>query len=149
MRRLPARALLIPGSLLLAGGLVLLTQLTPTSGHVPLILLAEVVQGFGAGLNGTPAVYTALSGVRPADTGVTSAMSSTSNQIGASVGTAVLSSIAASATASYLAANPTGAATGIAIVHGFATATAVGAALLFCGAVLVGLLVNVDPRQPG
>ena len=41
MRRLPARALLIPGTLLLAGGLALLTQLTSTSGYVPLILVAE------------------------------------------------------------------------------------------------------------
>jgi len=146
MRRLPARALLVPGSLLLAGGLALLAQLTPTSGYVPLILVAEVVQGFGAGLNGTPAVYTALSGVRPADTGVTSAMSSTSNQIGASVGTAVLSSIAASATAAYLASSPPGPAAGGAIVHGFATATAVGAVVLCVGAVLVGALVNADPR---
>ena len=146
MRRLPARALLTPGSLLLAIGLALLTQLTPTSGYAPLILLAELVLGFGAGLNGTPAIYTALSGVRPADTGVTSAMSSTSNQIGASVGTAVLSSIAASATAAYLASHPTGSTTGFAIVHGFAIATAVGAVVLCVGAVLIGLLVTADPR---
>ena len=145
MNRLPARYLLVPGLLLLAAGLILLSQLTPDTAYAPLILVAELVLGFGAGLNGTPAIYTALSGTPTVDTGVTSAMSSTSNQIGASIGTAALSTIAAGATTSYLASHTAVAAT-TAIVHGFATATTVGAVVLFAGALLVGLLVDADPR---
>ena len=74
-------------------------------------------------------------------------MSSTSNQIGASVGTALLSTVAASATASYLASRALEANSTAAIVHGFAIATALGGVLLLAGAVLVGLLVDTDPRR--
>jgi hypothetical protein len=111
MNRLPARYLLTPGLLLLAAGLVLLSQLTPDTAYAPLILVAELVLGFGAGLNGTLAIYAALSGTAAADTGVTSAMSSTSNQIGASIGTAALSTMAAGATTSYMASHAAVAAT--------------------------------------
>jgi hypothetical protein len=145
MNRLPARYLLTPGLLLLAAGLVLLSQLTPDTAYAPLILVAELVLGFGAGLNGTPAIFLALSGTPTIDTGVTSAMSSTSNQIGASIGTAALSTIAASATTSYLASHAAVTATS-AIVRGFTTATTVGALVLLAGALLVGFLVNADPR---
>jgi hypothetical protein len=112
--------------------------------------VAQILLGFGDGINGTPALNAALSGVAAEDTGVTSAMSSTSNQIGASIGIALLSTIAASATASSAAIHgrPGGSAAA-AIVHGFTTATAWGAVVLVAGALLVGLLVNTDPgREP-
>ena len=72
-------------------------------------------------------------------------MSSTSNQIGASIGTAALSTIAAGATSSYLVTHTAASAT-TATVLGFTTATALGVFVLFVGALLVGLLVNADPR---
>ena len=147
MPRVPARYLLTPGLLLCGAGNVLLAGLTAGSSYFPLILVAQLLLGFGAGLNGTPALGAALSGVAPVDTGVTSAMSSTSNQIGASIGTALLSTIAASATASYLAVQGLHGAPATAIVHGFTTATAWGAIVLLAGALLVGLLVNADPRR--
>ncbi len=144
--RLPARLALTPALLLLSAGLALLAQMSPDTGYLPLIFCAQVGLGFGAGMNGTPAIYTALSGTEARDAGVTSAMSSTSQQIGASIGTAALSAIAASATASYAGAHPT-AATGAAIVHGFTTALAGGALVLFLGALVVGLLVNARPES--
>jgi len=141
MPRLPARRLLTPGLLSCSVGLVLLSQMGPTTGYAPLILVAELFLGFGAGLNGTPAINAALSGVAAADTGVTSAMSSTSNQIGASLGSAALSTIAAGATASYAGSGGASAA----IVHGFTTATAVSALVVFVGALVVGAMVDIDP----
>lgn len=147
MRRLPARVLLTAGLFLLAGGLALLARLSPVSGYVPLILATELAMGFGAGLNGTPAIYTALSATPTADTGVTSAMSSTSNQIGASIGTAALSTIAAGASASFLAAHPQATSTA-ALVAGFTTATALGSGVVLVGALLVATLVRSDPVRP-
>jgi EmrB/QacA subfamily drug resistance transporter len=146
MPRVPARYLLAAGLLLAAAGLVLLTRLTPASGYAPLILSAQLLIGFGAGLNGTPALAAALSGVAPRDTGVTSAMSSASNQIGASIGTAVLSTVAVLASGSYLAAHG-GSAGAVAAVAGFASAMGWGAAVLVAGALLVALLVDADPRR--
>jgi fucose permease len=136
-----------PGLLLCAAGMLLLAQLTPASAYVPLILGAVVLIGLGGGLAGAPALHAALSSVAPADASVTSAMSSTSNQLGASVGTALLSTVAASATASYLASHALRASSTAAIVHGFATATALGGVVLLAGALLVGLLVDADPRR--
>ena len=144
MPRLPARVLLVPGLLLCAAGNGLLATLSPASGYFPLIFAAQLLLGLGAGLNGTPALGTALSRIEPRDTGVASAMSSTSNQIGASIGTALLGAIAAGATAGY-AASHGGVAGAAAAVHGFAAATATSAVLLLAGAALVGLLVDEDP----
>jgi len=145
MPRMPARRLLTPGLLSCSFGLVLLGQMTPATSYMPLIFIAQLFLGFGAGLNGTPAINAALSGVRAADTGVTSAMSSTSNQIGASIGTAVLSTVAAGATASFAG----GGGQSAALVHGFTTATFIGSIVVFAGALVVGSLVDVNPARGG
>jgi EmrB/QacA subfamily drug resistance transporter len=145
MPRMPARRLLTPGLLSCSFGLVLLSQMTPATSYMPLIFIAQLFLGFGAGLNGTPAINAALSGVLTADTGVTSAMSSTSNQIGASIGTAVLSTIAAGATASFAGSGGEPAA----LVHGFTTATFIGSIVVFAGALVVGSLVDVNPARGG
>ena len=79
---------------------------------------------------------------------MTSAMTNTSQQIGASIGTALLNTIAAAATATYLAAHQRG--TGVqarATVHGYATASFWVAGIFLLAAVVAGVLINVDPRQ--
>ena len=53
-----------------------------------------------------PAINTATAGVRREDSGVASALVNTMQQVGGSIGTSVLSTIALTATASYLAAHP-------------------------------------------
>ena len=72
-------------------------------------------------------------------------MSSTSNQIGSSIGIALLNSIAVSATGAYLAAHGQKAAPIVAVIHGFAVALAWGAGIELVGALLVFLLVTVGP----
>jgi EmrB/QacA subfamily drug resistance transporter len=131
MHRVAPRALVAPGLLVAAGGLGLLTQLTPTSGYLTTILPAEVLLGLGIGCVFTPSIGVATSGVEPRLAGVAAATANTAMQIGSSVGTAVLNTVAVSATRGY-AGPPTEA-----LVHGFAAATGGAAVALVAGAVLV------------
>ena len=95
-----------------------------------------------------PCISTATQNAEPRDVGVTSATTNTSQQIGASIGTALLNTIAATATATYLA--PPGGADVVAraTVHGYATASAWAAGILVLAAVLAGVLINVHPGRP-
>jgi hypothetical protein len=125
------RALVAPGLVVAAGGLALLTQLTPSSGYLTVILPAELLVGLGIGCVFTPSIGVATSGIDPRLAGVAAATANTAMQIGSSVGTAVLNTVAVDATRGY-AGTPTEA-----LVHGFATATGGAAVALVAAAVLV------------
>jgi len=75
----------------------------------------------------------------------------TSQQVGGSVGTALLNTIAASATAGYLASRARGPLAGhLALVHGYSVATAVAAGILAAAAVFAAVLMNAGRTQaPG
>jgi hypothetical protein len=88
-----------------------------------------------------PAFSTATLGVGAREAGVASAVAGTSQQIGASVGTALLNTIAAAATAAYLAARPA-ATTATALVHGYAVAAGWAAAILVAAAALTFVLIT-------
>jgi hypothetical protein len=80
--------------------------------------------------------------------GITSATTNTSQQIGASVGTALLNTIAATATAAYLSTHPhTPAVAAQATVHGFAVASAWAAGSLTLAALLGGILIDAHPGR--
>ena len=90
-------------------------------------------------------------GVEPRDAGVASAMVNTSQQVGGAIGTALLNTIAATATASFVTAHMASvhgpadakAVKAQALVHGQSTGFYVAAAILAGVAVLAGLLINV------
>ncbi|MFD4786167.1 MFS transporter [Streptomyces sp. NPDC058459] len=102
MIRVPARLLMGPGFLLAALGMLLLTQLEIGSSYAALLLPAMVLLGLGMGTAFMPAMSLATQGVEPRDAGVASAMVNTSQQVGGAIGTALLNTIAASATTSYV-----------------------------------------------
>ena len=145
MPRMPARVLLGGGLLVAAAGLAVLTQLDPASGYLDTVLPAEVLVGIGMGALFPPAFSLAVRGVGPRDAGVASAVIGTATQVGSSIGTAVLNSIAVSATAAYLVGHS--GARSAALVHGYATATGWSAGLLVTMAVVV--LVLVDAPRAG
>ena len=104
---------------------------------------------FGLGLVFVPLNSTALIGVAPADAGVASAMVNTTQQVGGSLGTALLNTLAASATASYLAIHGYGAeARASALVHGYTTAFTLSAALVAAAAVVTICLIRTKANQP-
>ena len=131
MRTVAPRTLVAPGLVVAAGGLALLTRLTPSSGFPTTILPAEVLVGLGIGCVFTPAIAVATSGVDPRQAGVAAATANAAMQVGSSVGTAVLNTVAIGATRHYVG-TPTQA-----LVHGFTTATGVASTALLAGAVLV------------
>ena len=136
------RALMVPGLALAAVGLGLLTTLPASSGYLHTILPAEVLLGIGMGLVFTPAISVATSGVEPRYAGVAAAIATTAMQVGGSIGTAVLNSVAVAATSSYVAQHGQ---SGAALVHGFSTATTCSAITLAATAVLTVVLVST-PR---
>jgi EmrB/QacA subfamily drug resistance transporter len=145
VRHFAPRTLIAAGILLSAAGLVPLVFISPASGYAPLILMAEIIEGIGTGIAGPAILQTALRSVDPADTGAASAASSAAGQLGSSIGAALLNSIAATATAGYLVANPASGVT-TAIVHGFSVAMGWGAGLLVLSVIPVVLLVNAKVK---
>ncbi|MDX3530354.1 MFS transporter [Streptomyces sp. ID05-39B] len=103
MTRVAPRLLMGPGFLVAALGMLLLTQMEIGSSYTALLLPAMLLLGLGMGTAFMPAMSLATQGVEPRDSGVASAMVNTSQQVGGAIGTALLNTIAASATTSYIA----------------------------------------------
>jgi hypothetical protein len=94
-----------------------------------------------------PAINTATAGVPRQDSGVASALVNTMQQVGGSIGISILSTIAASATTSYLITHHTGPqAPAIAATHGYTLAFTISAALLGLGAILAILMLPSRKR---
>jgi EmrB/QacA subfamily drug resistance transporter len=143
------RPLVTLGMLLAAAGAVLLAQLGVHSTYAAHILPALILTGLGLGLIMAPAMNTGTLGVRAADSGVASATVNTMQQIGGSLGTALLSTLAASATTSYLAGQqPSAAVTAQATVHGYTTGFWWAAAIFAVGAIACGLLLRSGRPEP-
>ena len=107
--RVPARLLMGPGFAVAAVAMLLLTRLQVGSSYPGVILPGLVLLGLGMGTAFMPAMSMATNGVLPRDAGVASAMVNTSQQVGGAIGTALLNTLAASATATYVAAHAAGA----------------------------------------
>jgi len=103
MTRVAPRLLMGPGFLVAALGMLLLTRMEIDSSYATVLLPAMVLLGLGMGTAFMPAMSLATYGVEPRDSGVASAMVNTSQQVGGAIGTALLNTIAASATTSYIA----------------------------------------------
>src|SRR3954469_11984080 len=137
------RPLLVLGMSLGAVAMVWLAQLTPSSSYVGHVLPALLVLGVGMGNIFAPAFASATYGVAPSDSGVASATVNTMQQVGGSIGTALLSSIFASAAASYLEGRrPTPQLAEQAAVHGCPVAFWVAAGVFAVGAVIVGSMMR-------
>ena len=140
--RVGPRNLIVTGMLLGAGSMAYLTQLTVTSSYAVDIVPPLVAMGLGFGMIFSPAINTATAGVDRRDSGVASALVNTMQQVGGSIGTAALSTVALTATTSYLTTHHTGRlAPAIAAVHGYSLAFTVSAALFGLGAVVAVLLL--------
>jgi EmrB/QacA subfamily drug resistance transporter len=144
--KVPPRALMAPGLVLAAAGMATLALLQAHSGYVSVVLPGEVMLGLGIGAVFVPAFSVATTGVSPRDAGVASAVANTAQQVGASLGTALLNSLAAAATVTYLAshAHPQGPA---ALVHGYSVAAAWAAGILAFAALMVAALINAPRPQ--
>ncbi len=143
--RIGPRALMVIGLVLAAGGLMWFTGLSVDSTYLAHVLPPQMLVSLGMGMTFVPMSSTALVGVDPADAGVASALVNTTQQVGGSLGTALLNTVAAAAAASYLTAHAhADRALQIAAVHGYTTAFTVSAALLAAAALAAGVLIRAS-----
>lgn len=96
------RPFLTIGPILATAAMLALTQLTPTSSYWP-FLGAIVLLGVGMGCSFVPLTMTAVNGVAPHETGLASALLNSGQQVGGSIGLAVLGTVFAHAAADRLA----------------------------------------------
>jgi predicted MFS family arabinose efflux permease len=140
--RLPMTVGLLAGAL----GLLWLTQIGVHTSYWTHVFPQQILMSAGLGLAFPALSSTALTRVKEQDSGVASALVNTTQQVGGSLGTALLNTIAASATATYIASHgrafaPAG------VVHGFSVAFAVGACLLGLAALVSAVLVTVRASE--
>ena len=106
----------------------------------------ELLMSIGLGLAFPALSSTALIKVGDEDSGVASALVNTTQQVGGSLGTALLNTIAATATASYIVAH--GRSSALAgTVHGFSLAFLAGSAMLVLAAVASAVFVTARPQD--
>jgi hypothetical protein len=99
-----------------------LTGLGVQGGYGTRVAPALVLLGLGTGAIVTTAFSLGSAGARPADSGVAAALVNSSNQVGGSLGAALLNTIAATAAANYLTQHGAHASLQSATVHGDVTA---------------------------
>ena len=144
--------------LIAAGGMVWLTRIGVHSGYASAVLGPLLVVALGLGQVIAPAVNTGTFGVAPCDSGVASATIDAGQQVGGSIGIALLNTMVASATASYLtshlspatilARQPSPALVQQSLVHGYTVGFWWTAGIFALGAVVCGTLLRPGPLYP-
>jgi EmrB/QacA subfamily drug resistance transporter len=154
MNRVPPRMLMAPGMVLAASGMLILTQMTVHSSYATEILPALLLMGLGMGLTFMPVFSTATAGVAPHDSGVTSATVNTSQQVGGSIGTALLNTIATTSSTAYVTAHLTDPSKKALIVregvvHGYTVAIWWAVGIMLLAGLVAGLMVTAKPPKQG
>jgi EmrB/QacA subfamily drug resistance transporter len=141
------KAPMLIGAFMATAGLLLLLKITDTSSWLTIVLPSELLLSLGLGLVFVPLSNLALIGVDAHDAGVASAVLNTSQQIGGSLGTALLNTLYASAVSSYLtshvsATHSPAVEQPLAFIHGYHVAFMVGAGLLALAFFVILFFVN-------
>ena len=155
--RLGPRPLMVPGMVLAVVGMLVLTRIDASTAYWTHVLPALLLMSVGLAGVFIPAASTALVGVADHDAGVASAVLNTAQQVGGSLGLALLNTVYAGAVTSYVAAhlaNPSELAkvTGRAFVHGYHVAFIWGAILFFVALLVSVFFINAkreDVPNPG
>jgi EmrB/QacA subfamily drug resistance transporter len=140
--RVGPRPLIITGQLLGAAGLLVMWRLHIGSSYAGHVLPALLVMGLGMGMIFASCFNTATAGTQPSDAGVASALVNTGQQVGGALGTALLNTIAATVTSSYVAGHLTGGRASTAVVNAGAVAGDTRAFLVSAGIFLVAAVVS-------
>ncbi|TMD84657.1 MAG: MFS transporter [Chloroflexi bacterium] len=149
MPRVPARWIMAPGALTAAAGMLVLTQIQVGSSYLTHVLPAEILLGIGIACVMAPAFNVGTRGVDPRRAGIAAATVNAATQIGASLGIALLNTIAASATAAELAGlHPSAGLLNQALVHGYAVAAGWAAGVLFLSAITTAMLIDAGRPAP-
>jgi predicted MFS family arabinose efflux permease len=111
--------------------------------YVSHVLPYIIVLGIGFGLSVAPSFSTGTIGLAPRDAGVGSATLNTAQQVGGSIGTALLNTVAATAATSYLVGRTLSPATlQAALLHSYTTAFLWSSLIFVAGALVAGLVLR-------
>jgi EmrB/QacA subfamily drug resistance transporter len=151
--RVSARVLIPVGMVLAAVGMYLLTFVDLQSGYVSHILPGLLVLGAGLGLVFATGFGMATLGVQASDSGVASATVNTMQQVGGSVGTALLNTIAATAATTYATSHigngPMELVAANAAVHSYVVSFWWAAGIFALGAVISAIVLRPGVPQYG
>ena len=143
--RFGQRAMLLAGLLLIAVALVLLAGMPMRGGYLAHLLGPLVLFGAGGGLTLPALASLGMSGATQTDAGLASGLFNTTQQIGAALGVAVLSTLAASRTARLQVAGFDNAA---ALTSGYRLAFATGAGLVVAAFIVATVLLRGTRSAP-
>jgi len=129
------------GLVLSAVGMAWLTQIGVHTSFLTHVMPQEILMSVGLGLAFPALSSTALINVQNRDSGVASALVNTTQQIGGSLGTALLNTVAATIAASYIVAHGVRHAEA-GVVHGYSVAFAISAGLLALGAIVSAVFIS-------
>jgi EmrB/QacA subfamily drug resistance transporter len=141
------RTVAATGMALLAGGALILTQVSVGGSYVGDMLLGLLVYGAGIGPAFVTATVAALAGVEEQESGLASGLSNTAFQIGAALGVAIVTTVAVSRSEDYLAAND-GANPLVVLNEGYQSAFWACVALAGLGVAISVLLLGRPRRAP-
>ncbi|MFI9583725.1 MFS transporter [Streptomyces sp. NPDC052236] len=149
MPRYGPRPLVVAGLLISAAGMTWLTGIGVDSSYAAHLLGPTILVGLGMGFVFAAVMNTGTSGVAPQDAGMASACISTGQQLGGAIGTALLNTIAATATAGWLDSQvqgqPSPEQLHLASIDGYTTVFWWCTAIFVAGAVVAGLLLRRGP----
>src|SRR3954469_6977570 len=139
------KPVLVGGLLLTAVGFALFTRLQVEGDYAGRLLPAMLVMGVGLGMAFVPITIAATSGVAAEDSGLASGLLNTTQQVGGSLGLAVLAAVSTSRVTGALDG---GSAAPSALTHGFTGAFTVSAILCAAAAVVAIVLLPGRRREP-
>ncbi len=145
VKRLDVRTVACGGMVIAAIGFFMLQRVSVTSGYVDVLLPALIVMSLGMGLTFVPLTLVATTTVRADDAGLASGLLNTSQQVGGSLGLAILATLAVDQTNSFfrnLGHAPSTHDTFAALVQGYRAAFLAAAILMALGAVLVPAFIR-------
>jgi sugar phosphate permease len=140
--RLGPKVIVPIGLLMNAAALYLLHGVGLHSSYASHVLPYLLLLGLGFGLSLAPSFSTGTLGLKPSDAGVGSATLNTAQQVGGSIGTALLNTLAAGAATAYLAGRaitPVNLQT--AALHSYTTAFVCSSLIFVVAAVTAGLVL--------
>ena len=139
--RLGPRTVITTGMILGVIAMIIFTRLTPGGSYATHVLPGLIPAGAGAACVFSASFATGTLGVQRADAGVAAAVVNTAQQIGGSIGTAMLSTIYAGALAGYLAAHPGASRFAAASIHAYTVGFTAGAVIFAAGLLLALVLL--------
>jgi MFS family permease len=144
---------MVAGLVPVVGGMAWLGQLTTGTGYFPGVLVPMLLLGIGMGVAFVPLTMAALAGVAPRDSGAAASMVNVMQQVGGSLGLAILVTVYGTASRAAASHPPAGASAAARVlharVHGMASSFTVAAVFDLVALLVVAVAIRIaNPHQP-